>query len=312
MKIGFIGLGTMGRPMALNLAQRGHAVGIYSRRRESAEPLLSAGASLFRSPAELASHCDVVFTMVTATADVEQIVLGDKGIIEGASAGFLFIDMSTIAPVATRRIAERLFERGVDMLDAPVSGGPEGARDATLTIMVGGKRHVFERAKPLLDCLGSTVAWMGDHGAGHMTKVCNQLLLLVTAQGVAEALTLARAWGLDAGAVQRTLMGGLASSRVLDRFGSRMAARDFTAGLETRLYHKDMGMALELGAQLGVATPAAALVMQCINVVMGQGRHGDDLSVLITVTEAMTAQGDASQRDWHEPSLRSQPTRAEE
>jgi 2-hydroxy-3-oxopropionate reductase len=272
--------------MALNLIRAGYRMTVYSRRRESAEPLVAAGASLCRTPAEVASRSDVIFTMVTGTADVQRVTLGRDGIVKGAAPGAVVVDMSTIAPTATRTIAARLAGRGIDMLDAPVSGGPEGARDATLTIMVGGKRAVFDRIKPLFERLGTRLEWMGDHGAGQTTKACNQLLLLVTAEGVAEALSLAKAGGLDPGAVQKTLMGGLAAGRVLERFGSRMAARNFTAGVEVRLYEKDLGIVLELARELSAAAPAAALTKRRIDALMAQGRRHDDLSSLITVAES--------------------------
>ena len=225
--------------------------------------------------------------MVTGTADVETVLLGAHGVVHGALPGTVVIDMSTIDPGATRAIAAALAERDVDMLDAPVSGGPHGARDATLSIMVGGRADVLARARPIFDCLGATVRHMGAHGAGQATKACNQLLLLVTAQGVAEALVLARRSGLDAGQVREALLGGMASSSVLDFFGDRMVRRDFAAGIETRLYHKDLDIVLRLAHGLGVALPAGALTMQHINGLHGQGRGRDDLSALITLVEAL-------------------------
>ena len=291
MRVGFIGLGVMGRPMALNLLRGGHEVAVYARRAASIEPLVERGAASAATPAGLAAGCDVVFTMVTGTSDVEAVLLGADGVAHGARPGTAVIDMSTIEPAATREIAAALAARGVDMLDAPVSGGPHGARDATLTIMVGGSADVLARVRPLLDCLGANVRHMGGHGAGQVTKACNQLLLLVTAQGVAEALTLARRAGLDAAQVRETLLGGMASSRVLDFFGERMVRRDFAAGIESRLYHKDLDIVLSLAHDLGVALPAGALTMQLINGLHGQGRGRDDLSALITLVEALGAGG---------------------
>ena len=291
MRVGFIGLGVMGRPMALNLLRGGHEVTVYARRAASIEPLVERGAASAATPAGLAAGCDVVFTMVTGTSDVEAVLLGADGVAHGARPGTAVIDMSTIEPAATREIAAALAARGVDMLDAPVSGGPHGARDATLTIMVGGSADVLARVRPLLDCLGANVRHMGGHGAGQVTKACNQLLLLVTAQGVAEALTLARRAGLDAAQVRETLLGGMASSRVLDFFGERMVRRDFAAGIESRLYHKDLDIVLSLAHDLGVALPAGALTMQLINGLHGQGRGRDDLSALITLVEALGAGG---------------------
>ena len=293
MRVGFIGLGVMGRPMALNLLRGRHEVTVCARRAASLDPLLERGAAPAPTPAALAAGCDAVFTMLTGTSDVEQILLGDDGVAHGARPGTVVIDTSTIDPTATRAIASALAGRGVDMLDAPVSGGPHGARDATLSIMVGGKADVLERARPLFDCLGTKVLHMGGHGAGQATKACHQLLLLVTAQGVAEALTLATRAGLDAGRVRQAMLEGMASSRVLDFFGDRMARRDFEAGIESRLYHKDLDIVLNLAHDLGVALPAGALTMQFINGLHGRGRGRDDLSALITLVEELGDAGEA-------------------
>lgn len=287
MRLGFIGLGAMGRPMALNLMKHGHQMGVYARRSESAAPLVAAGARFYETPAALAAAADVIFTMVTHSNDVEEVVLGGQGVIRGAREGGAVIDMETIAPAVARGVAQSLAARGIDMLDAPVSGGPAGAEQATLSIMVGGKAHVYSRLKPLLECLGKTIVHVGDHGAGQITKACNQLALLVTAQGNAEALSLAARCGVDPARVREVMMGGIAASRVLDFFGRRMVERDFAAGIESRLYHKDMRIVLELAHELGLALPAAALTMQNINALMGRGEGGDDLSSLIKVVEQM-------------------------
>ncbi len=287
MQLGFIGLGTMGRPMALHLLNGGHAMSVYARRAEAARPLVDHGATACSTPATVAERSDVVFIMVTGTSDVEQVVLGDDGVIQGARRDALVVDMSTIDPTATRAIALRLAAEGVAMLDAPVSGGPQGARDATLTIMVGGPSAALERARPLLALLGPTLIHLGESGAGQTTKACHQLALLVTAQGAAEALTLAGRCGLDVEQVRQVLIGGVASSRVLDLFGTRMASRDFSAGIESRLYHKDLDIALRLAHDSGTALPAGALTMQFVNALIGRGRGCDDLSALITVVEQL-------------------------
>ena len=293
MRVGFIGLGVMGRPMALNLLRGRHEVSVHARRAASLDPLLERGATAAPTPAALAAGCDAVFTMLTGTSDVEQILLGGDGVAHGTRPGTVVIDTSTIDPTATRAIASALAERGVDMLDAPVSGGPHGARDASLSIMVGGKADVLERARPLFDCIGTKVLHMGDHGAGQVTKACHQLLLLVTAQGVAESLALARRAGLDAGRVRHAMLQGMASSRVLDFFGDRMVRRDFEAGIESRLYHKDLDIVLNLAHDLGVALPAGAVTMQFINGLHGRGRGRDDLSALITLVEELGDAGEA-------------------
>jgi 2-hydroxy-3-oxopropionate reductase len=287
MKLGFIGLGVMGRPMALNLMKRGHEMGVYSRRPESTAPLVEAGARRYASPAELAANAEVVFTMVTTSSDVELVALGADGIIHGARPGTVLVDMETISPAVARSVAARLAEEGIEMLDAPVSGGPSGAEQATLSIMAGGKAQVFERVRPLLEALGRTIVHLGGHGAGQTTKACNQLALLVTAQGTAEALTLARLSGLDPAKVREVLLGGIASSRVLELFGKRMVEREFAAGIEARLYHKDLDIVLELAHGMGQALPAAAVTMQNINALVGRGGGADDLSALLKIVEGL-------------------------
>ena len=287
MKLGFIGLGVMGRPMALNLMKHGHEMGVYARRVEAVAPLAAAGAVRYATPAELAANAEITFTMVTNSRDVEEVVLGEQGVIRGARAGSVLVDMETISPAVARAVAAALEAKGIAMLDAPVSGGPMGAAQATLSIMAGGKAEVFERVKPLLACMGKTILHMGASGAGQITKACNQLALLVNAQGTAEAMTLAHACGLDPARVREVLLGGVAASRVLELFGERMVTRDFSAGIEARLYHKDLHIALGLAHEAGLAVPAAALTMQSVNALIGRGEGGSDLSALIKVVEGM-------------------------
>ncbi len=279
----------MGRHMALHLMKGGHHMGVWARRADSAAPLVAAGATRHDTPAALAAASDVVFTMVTASSDFEQVVLGDGGIIHGAKSGSVVVDMETISPAVARAVAERLAGKGIDMIDAPVSGGPMGAEQATLSIMAGGKPAVFERVKPLFDCMGKTVTRVGDSGAGQITKACNQLALLVAAQGVAEALHLAGRLGADPAKVREVMLGGVAASRVMELFGKRMVERNFDNGIDTRLYHKDLGIVLDLAHDAGVASPGGAAVMQQINALMGQGRGREDLAALITVLERMSS-----------------------
>jgi 2-hydroxy-3-oxopropionate reductase len=273
--------------MALNLMKHGHEMGVYSRRPESSAPIVEAGARRYATPAALAAASEVVFSMVTTSSDLEQIALGKDGYIEGAREGGVLVDMETISPAVARKVAERLAAKGLDMLDAPVSGGPAGAQQATLSIMVGGEARVFERVKPLFECLGKTIVHMGAIGAGQTTKACNQLALLVTAQGAAEALTLARRNGLDPAKVREVMLSGIAASRVLELFGKRMVERDFAAGIEARLYHKDLGIVLDLAHGGGQALPAAAVVMQQINALVGRGGGSEDLSALIRIVETL-------------------------
>lgn len=287
MNVGFIGLGVMGRPMALHLVRAGYSVRVYARRPESAAPLVEAGAARAATAAELASQSDVVITMVTATADVEEVLLGPHGVLAGAKPGTIVIDMSTIAPQATRRMAERLAARQMRMLDAPVTGGPAGAESAALTIMVGGDAAVLEEARPILERLGRQIVHMGGHGAGQIAKACNQLALLVNAEGVAEALALGARYGLDPRRLREALLGGIASSRVLDVFGARMAERQFTPGMATRLYDKDLGIVLDLAREAGQSLPAASVVREHLDRMMADGKAQRDLAALIETVERL-------------------------
>ena len=285
MRIGFIGLGVMGRPMALHLLKAGHSLAVYARRPEAAVAVTTAGATLASSPAELASHADVVMTNVTATADVEQVLLGPDGVIHGARPGTIVIDFSTIAPQGAKRIASALADRGITMLDAPVSGGAVGAEAATLVIMVGGPAEALAKARPLLERLGRQVVHMGPSGSGQVAKACTQLALLVNAEGAAEALSLGARFGLDLAALREAMMGGLAASRVLDFFGPKMAARDFTPVAPARLYDKDLGFVLDLAREAGLELPAAAIVRARLDRLVAEGKSTQDLAALIELVE---------------------------
>lgn len=288
METGFIGLGLMGRPMALNLLKAGHRVHVWSRRRESMQPLLDAGAGDCASAAEVARHSDVVISMVADAPDVEAVALGPDGVADGARDGLIFVDMSTIAPAAAQSIAARLAERGVTMLDAPVSGGEAGAIEATLTIMVGGDAAAFERVRPLFEAMGRTVSRIGASGAGQVAKACNQMVMVSTIQACAEAMLLARAHGVDLEALRGALMGGSAASRMLELMGGRMVRRDFGNGIQARLHHKDFGIALDEAVSLGVPLPVAVQVWQQLNALMGHGWGREDTSSLLRVLEAAT------------------------
>jgi 2-hydroxy-3-oxopropionate reductase len=283
--VGFIGIGAMGEPMALNLIKAGYQLTVYARRAEAAAALVKAGAALAATPAEVARASAIVVTMVTTAADCEQVTLGAQGIIEGAAAGAVVIDMATISPLAARRIAEALAARGIEHIDAPVSGGPMGARDGTLSIMAGGADAVFARVKPLFEAMGKTILHMGDHGAGQVTKACNQLSLTVTLQGVAEAINLAARCGVDPVKVREAMLGGFAASRVLELFGKRMVERDFEHGVDARFYHKDLNIVLGLTHELGLPSPAAAVTLQQINALVGRGGAYSDFSRMIEVLE---------------------------
>ncbi|MDR1969319.1 MAG: NAD(P)-dependent oxidoreductase [Burkholderiaceae bacterium] len=281
MNVGFIGLGAMGRPMALHLQAAGHVLHVWARRPASTEGLAGVRAT----PAEVGAACEVVFTMVTSSADVEAVALGEQGLIRGMAAGSVLVDCSTIAPEAARRIAGRLGERGIDMLDAPVSGGPQGAVDATLAIMAGGEAAVLERVRPLLEKLGQRIVHVGPNGAGQVAKACNQMIMVAVIEAVAEALRLVSAAGVDAGKVRQALVGGSAASRVLEVMGRRMVERDFAAGIEARLHHKDFGLVLAAARQSGVPVPLTACVAQQLNALMAMGLGKNDSAALLRVLE---------------------------
>ena len=282
MKIGFIGLGAMGRPMVGHLQRAGHQLFVWARRPESVGDL---AATRCAKPAELGRCCDVVFTVVTSSSDVEGLALGQDGLIEGMAPGSVLIDCSTIAPDSAREIAARLGEKRIAMLDAPVSGGEQGAIDATLAIMVGGEAAVLERVRPLLECLGQRIVHIGPNGAGQVAKACNQMIMVAAIQAAAEAMRLGAASGVDCAKLRQALAGGSAASRVLDVMGERMVERDFSAGIEARLHHKDFGLVLEAGRKNGVPMPLTAAVGQQLNALMAQGWGRDDTSSLLRVLE---------------------------
>ena len=286
MRVGFVGLGVMGLPMAGHLLAAGHDVAVWARRPESAAPIVAAGAVACGSPAELAARSEVVISIVTASADVEQLAFGPGGLIEGFAPGSIHVDMSTIAPGTARRLAARYAGRGIAWLDAPVSGGGQGAIDATLALMVGGRADVLERVRPLFGCLGKTVVHMGEAGAGQVAKACNQMIMVSVIQAVAEAMRLAGAHGLDLAKVLEALQGGSAASRVLDVMGGRMARRDFVAGIQARLHHKDFAILMDEARQRGAPLPLAAQTWQQLNALMALGGGRLDTASLLKVLEA--------------------------
>jgi 2-hydroxy-3-oxopropionate reductase len=285
MKVGFVGLGAMGRPMALHLLRAGHQLAVWARRPESAAPLAAAGATGCASAAELAAQSEVVISIITASADVEALALGPAGLAEGFRPGAIHVDMSTIAPGSARKLVAAYAARGVGWLDAPVSGGEQGAIAATLAIMAGGEAAVLERVRPLLQVLGPKLVHIGPAGAGQVAKACNQMIMVAAIQACAEAMQLARGSGVDAARVRQALMGGSAASRVLDVMGERMVRRDFSAGIEARLHHKDFGIVLDEAVRLGAPLPIAAQVWQQLNALMANGWGRDDTASLLRVLE---------------------------
>ena len=288
MKLGFVGLGIMGRAMALNLRKAGHSLWVHGRRPETMKPLTAAGATACSSPKDVAANADMIFICVSDTPDVEQVILGEHGLVQGARAGSVVVDMSTISPAATRRFVEELKKRGADMLDAPVSGGEVGAINATLSIMVGGKPEVFARVQPLFAAMGKNIVHVGDHGAGQVAKACNQVVVAVTIEAVAEALTFARKNGVDPAKVRAALMGGFAGSKILEVHGQRMLDNDFKPGFKVKLHQKDLKIVMDDAHKLGLALPGAALVAQHLNALMGAGDGELDSAAIVKVIERMS------------------------
>ncbi|MDR3476944.1 MAG: NAD(P)-binding domain-containing protein [Gammaproteobacteria bacterium] len=283
--IGYIGLGIMGKPTALNLIRAGYTLHIYARRPEIIEEFKKAGAKTYASPKELAAAVDVIFTNVPTSADVEDALLGKQGIIHSAKAGTIVIDMSTIATAATKRIAEQLEKNHIEMLDAPVSGGEKGAIEGTLSIMVGGKAEVLEKVRPLLEKLGKSITHIGGHGAGQVAKACNQIIIGETIVAVSEALHLAKASGVDPAKVREALLGGFASSKVLEVHGKRMLDNDYKPGFKAKLHRKDMHLALEQAHFANVNLPSATYATKCIDRLVLKGHSELDSAALYLVTE---------------------------
>jgi 2-hydroxy-3-oxopropionate reductase len=292
INIGFIGPGIMGGPMALNMMKGGHKLWVYARRPEAMKTLVASGATACASAADVAKHADVIFLIVSDTPDVESVIFGEAGLAKHTRSGSVIVDMSTISPTATKVFAERLSKQGVDMLDAPVSGGETGAINGTLSIMVGGKAKVFERVKPLFELMGKNIVHIGDNGAGQVAKACNQIVVAVTIEAVAEALTFARKNGADAAKVREALMGGFAGSKVMEVHGKRMLDNEFKPGFKVGLHQKDMRIVMETAHQLGVALPAAALVTQHLNALMGTGDKDLDSAAVVKVVKRMSGMGD--------------------
>ncbi len=288
MKIGFVGLGIMGRPMALNILKGGFDLTVWARRAESMAPLLEAGAKGAASPAEVAAACDIVVSMVSDAPDVEAVALGAGGVAEGAKPGLIYIDMSTIAPAAAQSIAARMAEKGVTMLDAPVSGGEVGAINAGLTIMVGGDEAAFEKAKAVLACMGKSVNLIGGSGAGQVTKACNQILTGVTVMAVAEAFNFARKSGVDAGKVREALLGGFAYSRILENHGQRMLDRNFKPGFKAWMHQKDMNIVVQEAHRLGLMLPTSAATAQLFNAMVGSGLGEEDSIAALKLLEGLS------------------------
>jgi 2-hydroxy-3-oxopropionate reductase len=283
--VGFVGLGIMGAAMAGNLLEAEHELVVHNRTRTKAEQLAQHGARVAASPREVAQTSDVVITMLPGPPEVEEVVAGEGGLLEGAAEGSLIVDMSTSSPLLARQLASMARERGVRMLDGPVSGGDVGARDGTLSIMVGGEDEDFERARPLFEVMGETVVYVGGAGAGQVVKACNQIVVALVIEAVAEALVLGSKAGVAPDRVVEVLSGGLASNRVLEVKGEKFLSHEFTPGGKVEYHRKDLGIALAAGREYGVTLPVTALVEQMFGVLEAKGRGGWDHSALLTLIE---------------------------
>ena len=286
MKVGFIGLGIMGRPMAGHLLAGGHQLWVHSHKPAPAE-LTAKGATDCRSGKEVARNADVIIAMVPDTPDVADVLFGRDGVAEGLSAGKIVVDMSSISPVETKTFAKRINELGCAYLDAPVSGGEVGAKAATLTIMVGGDEETFGKVKPLFDLMGKNVTRVGGNGDGQTCKVANQIIVALTIEAVGEALLFASKMGADPAKVRQALMGGFASSRILEVHGERMIKRTFEPGFRIELHQKDLNLALGTARAMGVSLPNTATAQELFNACSAHGGAKWDHSGMVRALEGM-------------------------
>jgi 2-hydroxy-3-oxopropionate reductase len=286
-KVGFIGLGVMGRPMAKNLLAAGYPLTVHNRSREPVQELQAAGAGGATSAREVAENSEVIITCLPDSPDVELVATGPDGILEGAREGSIFVDTSTISPVVTRRIAAQAAARGVQMLDAPISGGEEGAIKGTLSIMVGGDSQVFESCRDIFQVLGKNVVHVGQSGMGQIVKACNQIVVAMNLQAVAEALTLAQKAGVDPQKLIAALSGGAAGSWILENRGPWMAQKRFQPGFRINLHYKDLGIVMDSAREFGVSLPGAALAHELFGALKAQGRGDLDDSAIYVLIAAL-------------------------
>jgi 2-hydroxy-3-oxopropionate reductase len=284
-RIGFIGLGVMGKPMARNLVAAGHELVVWSRTRADVDELAGDGATAASSAREVAEQAGVTILMLPDSPQVREVLDGEDGLLAGAGEGALVVDMSTISPVVTREIAEEAATKGLHWVDAPVSGGDVGAREATLSIMAGGSEEDFARARPLFEALGKTIVHVGPVGAGQVVKACNQVVVALTIEAVSEALVLGSKAGVDPATIIEVLSGGMASNRVMEVRKRNFLEHDFTPGFRVDLHHKDLGIALQTARQYGVALPNTAAVEQMLQALRTAGRGDRDHSALLTHLE---------------------------
>lgn len=285
--VGFIGLGIMGKAMAHHLLKAGYSLAVLEKNKASGE-LVQAGAQTFTTAKAVAELADIVITMLPDSPDVEEVVLGNDGVMQGLRAGSLFIDMSTIAPATAKKIYQLMQDKGVDALDAPVSGGQVGAEAATLSIMVGGTQEGFQRGLPLFQVMGKNIVHIGDAGAGQTTKACNQMIVGMTIQAVAEAFTLAKKAGVNLEKMREALLGGFAQSRILDLHGKRIIEQNFKPGFKIKLHRKDMNIALQSGKEFSVPLYGTALVAAHMDALMAQGNGDLDHSAIALFFEQLS------------------------
>ncbi|MBQ3678561.1 MAG: 2-hydroxy-3-oxopropionate reductase [Succinivibrio sp.] len=287
MKIGFIGLGIMGKPMARNLMKKGHTLVVSGHNKAVAAEFEKDGATVFETPREIAANSDIVITMLPNSPQVEEVVLGKDGVIEGAKKGSCVIDMSSIAPLSSRKIAAELEKVGVDMLDAPVSGGEPKAIDGTISVMVGGKQEVFDKYKDVIGCMAASVVRTGDIGAGNATKLANQIIVAINIAAVSEALTLAAKVGVEPELVYKAIRGGLAGSTVLDAKAPMMMDRNFKPGFRINLHIKDLKNVLDTSHEVGVTLPLTASVMEIMQALKADGHEAEDHSSIVRYYEKL-------------------------
>ena len=286
--IGFIGLGLMGKPMARNLMKAGYRLVVHNRSRGAVDVLAAEGATAALSPQEAAETADVVITMLPADTHVEEVVLGQNGVLDGLRPDTVLVDMSTISPSTVKKIARRLTEKEAYMLDAPVSGGDVAAIDATLSIMVGGNPEIFERVLPIFQKLGRNINYIGENGAGQVTKAANQIIVALTIEAVAEAFIFAKKSGVDPSRVREAIMGGYAQSRILELHGKRMIDRNFKPGGKARSHKKDIEIVLSVARDLDICLPATAFSAHLWNALAAQGGLDLDHSAMVKVLESMS------------------------
>jgi 2-hydroxy-3-oxopropionate reductase len=289
-RIGYIGLGLMGKPMARNILEAGYPLTVHNRSRDAVDELAAAGAQAAMSPHEVAQASDVVFTNLPDSPDVEQVALGPEGILEGAHEGMIFIDNSTIKPETARNIAQRFAAAGVDALDAPVSGGDVGAKAGTLAIMVGGKRESFETVVPILKAIGKTITYVGDSGAGQVAKACNQIMVAAQMVAMGELLLLAQKTGVDPQRVVEAIRGGAAGCWTLDNKPQHLFAGERRPGFKAYMQHKDLGIVLDTARTYGMPLPATSGIMQLYESMLQLGMRELDNSAVIGVLEAMAGE----------------------